>query len=85
MSFSKEDDITDLIVPESDLLIFNTPKFNAVRAAYSKNFKAAPKSKDLLKRINEIFPMNSKKLQKKNKEDESEGFSIDKDDDPLIL
>ena len=85
MSFSKNKDITDLIVPEDDLLSFQTPKFDAVRAAYSKDFKPASSNQDLLQRINEIFPPNSKKKKKKKEDEESSGFNIDNDNDPINL
>ncbi len=80
----KDDDVTDLIVAEDELLNFELPTFNAVRAAYSKSFKHKPASETAIQHIEHLFPKRTQ-INNSDKTDDSPGFSIDKDEDPLNI
>jgi hypothetical protein len=95
MKPAKDDNIVDLIVPEDDLLVFHLPSsMDAVRSAYSKTYKK--KQNDTLeeeledeelehriKHIERLFPKKTK--QKETDKKDNPGFSIDQDEDPLII
>ena len=81
MHTNKDNEVNDLIIPEDDLLSFQAPSFDAVLGAYSHSFKAKPVKQNSIKLIDEIFP----KENKNDKDSEDPGFSIDDDDDPLII
>ncbi|MFK5984615.1 MAG: hypothetical protein QM479_04200 [Pseudomonadota bacterium] len=82
MLSNENDDITDLIIPEDDLLSFQVPTFEAVRCAYSKSFnndKLNP-----IKHIEQLFPKKPNKHQQ-TKDNEPPAYSIDKDEDPINI
>jgi hypothetical protein len=83
MSTNKSNEVKNLIIPEDDLLSFQAPSFDAVLGAYSHSFKAKPVKKNTIKKIEELFPKKSHKKNDNNSEDS--GFSIDEDEDPLII
>lgn len=78
----ENEDITELLIPEDDVLNFHAPSYNAIRSAYSKSFKAKPVTTNTRIRIEELFPKNSNNNPGKN---EDPGFSIDQDNDPLFI
>lgn len=78
----ENEDITDLLIPEDDLLSFQAPSYNTIRSAYSKSFKPKVVNKNPIKHIEELFPKKDKTQLKKN---DNPGFSIDQDDDPLLI
>jgi len=82
MQAIENEDITDLLVPEDDLLTFQAPSYNAIRSAYSKSFKPKTTNKSPITRIEELFPKESSN---DKKEDKDPGFSIDHDDNPLLI
>jgi hypothetical protein len=82
MHAKENEDITDLLIPEDELLNFQAPTYNAIRSAYSKSFKATATKKNPIKRIEELFPKQNKKQQQDN---DVPGFSIDSDEDPLLI
>ncbi|MFK5895300.1 MAG: hypothetical protein QM504_18970 [Pseudomonadota bacterium] len=83
MQTNKNNEVKNLIIPEDDLISFHTPSYDAVRGAYSPSFKAKPVKQSLIKKIEKLFPKNSNN--KRDKESEDPGFSIDDDADPLII
>ena len=82
MQAIENEDITDLLIPEDELLSFHVPSYNAIRLAYSKSFKPKIVNKNPIKHIEELFP---KKDKTQLKENDDPGFSIDQDDDPLLI
>lgn len=74
------DDITDLIFPEEDFMVFETPNIDLIKSAYSKKFRK--KNTSRITHINELFP---KKPPKPQQIKEDPGYDIVPDDDILDI
>lgn len=83
MKATNNNNIVDLIIPEDELLSFQAPSLDKIRSAYGKSYNEYVD--DPLEHIERLFPKPSPRNRKINKEQDDPGFSIDNDDDPLII